>query len=152
MRQSPGVHSKEFAGSVTTAVDVYDAENLEACAQKCEELLDEPDVPVYFQIKALILLGACYEDASDCSECYRKVDGLLIKACKHHSDDESVKEPLAELQDSLGYMYLVLKEKAERRHDDDDDEAEEDYNAMVDATEKVEAGTDEAEEKVEGSV
>lgn len=101
--------AQAFTKDYNKAEDFFEKDELEACIEECQELLEKPDCPCYYRIKTLILLGSSIDDLSEVGECNQEASRLWALARDVHSrNDAAANEALEELKESLDSLLECI--------------------------------------------
>nr|OQO25754.1 hypothetical protein B0A51_08666 [Rachicladosporium sp. CCFEE 5018] len=123
----------QFAASYNDLLQLYDAggvENLLACISGARKLLGEPVIPLYHEMKTLLLLAATVADPDEAWLFYQQalIKWQVIRSCSPKGHDDRIDEPMSELEESMEEVKGVLVAELADLYDvpGDDFEAEED--------------------------
>ncbi|SMY29701.1 unnamed protein product [Zymoseptoria tritici ST99CH_1A5] len=118
---------RAFAQLYNEASDHYDNDELEECAAKAREIIDDRGTPRYHRMRALILLGNVLGDWEEANDCFVRAQALwrIIRRWQPVGQDAEADAALDELRVCLDQLEGALAE--DRPPDDDSD-------AAVDAT------------------
>ncbi len=110
------LRNTHFNEAVDDLIKLWDEDQLVECVIKTRELLDNPNLPRYHRMRALILLGATLADLDDCQACYEEAESIwrLVKYWNPEGQDKDVDEVLAGLRRSLNSLSYALD--AEENH------------------------------------
>ncbi|KAH4635133.1 hypothetical protein HBH81_121990 [Parastagonospora nodorum] len=112
----------QFTDAFNEAKALYDADRLDECIAKARELLEDPAIPRYHQIKTLILLGSTLGEWSDANSCLVDAEALWALTRRWHpeGEDKDVDIFMAEIRTSLDELAGVLREEEPEDYDMDD--------------------------------
>ncbi|KAK5113938.1 hypothetical protein LTR62_003061 [Meristemomyces frigidus] len=120
---APSQVNLSFMRAVTKALDLYEADDIKKCVDECEEILAEQDCPPYHCIKTIDLLGFCYADIIDMSQCWCEADRLWKQMRQAYlPTDVNGNAALEELRSILDRLHGRMARELDGEVDRGDDE------------------------------
>ncbi|KAH7383790.1 hypothetical protein BKA66DRAFT_529178 [Pyrenochaeta sp. MPI-SDFR-AT-0127] len=114
----------QYTERTNEAAKFYWEDGLEECVALAQELLDDPDMPRYYRIKALVLLGATVDDVVEANDYSINAEALwrLEKRWHIEDEDENVDLVMAELGNELDELRSTLQEGIREKFNFDEEE------------------------------
>lgn len=133
----PGsIINRAFALAYNEAAELYDTDQLEACIEKCNEILHDSAAPRYHRMKTWVLLNNVLGDWEEANECLVKAESMwrIVRRWNVVGKDAEVDASLDELRGYLDELKAALD--AEKATDYDVEKAGE---VSVDAVQEEKA-------------
>jgi hypothetical protein len=137
--QRGGIIDDQFTDRFNEANALWDEDRLEECIVKARELLAEPAIPRYHEIKTLLLLASTVEDWYEANGYRIEAEGLwrIVRRWHPEGEDEELDGYMAEIRGVLDEADRVLQEEEPYNSDSEADSEDEVQHARLNHDEEV---------------